>query len=157
MIRFIARILIGMLGLWLAAFLLPKHISYSDLTSLLIAAVVLGIANAIVRPILVVLTLPISIITLGLFLFVINGLVLWLVGHFVPGFHVVGFLDAILGAIIVGLSAGSATSCWGRRRLRPGAKPCRHRRARPGDPFLRVSNGWGSHPAYPWLPGPARP
>ena len=103
MIRFILRILIGALGLWLAAFLLPAHISYHSTLDLLIAAVILGIANAIVRPILIVLTLPISILTLGLFLFVVNGAVFWLVGHFSPGFHVHGFLDAILGAIIVGL------------------------------------------------------
>jgi len=103
MIRFILRILIGAFGLWLAAFLLPQHISYHSTLDLLIAAVILGIANAIVRPILIVLTLPFTIITLGLFLFVINGLVLWLVGHFSPGFHVHGFLDAILGAIVVGL------------------------------------------------------
>jgi len=103
MIRFIIRLLIGALGLWLAAFLLPAHISYDSPVALLIAAVALGIANAIVRPILIVLTLPFTVITLGLFLFVINGLMLWLVGHFVPGFHVQGFLDAILGAIIVGL------------------------------------------------------
>jgi putative membrane protein len=103
MIRFILRVLIGALGLWLAAFLLPTHISYHSVLDLVIAALILGIANAIVRPILIVLTLPFTIITLGLFLFVINGLVLWLVGHFSPGFHVHGFLSAILGAIIVGL------------------------------------------------------
>jgi putative membrane protein len=103
MIRFILRILVGALGLWLAAVLLPDHISYASVVDLVIAAIILGLANAIVRPILIVLTLPFTIITLGLFLFVINGLVLWLVGHFSPGFHVHGFLYAILGAIIVGL------------------------------------------------------
>ena len=102
MIGFIIRVLIGMAGLWLAAFLI-HGIQYDSLLALLIAAVILGIANAIVRPILIILTLPISILTLGLFLFVVNGAVFWLVGHFSPGFHVHGLLNAILGAIVTGL------------------------------------------------------
>ena len=102
MIGFIIRVLIGAAGLWLAAFLI-HGIQYDSLTALIIAAVILGIANAIVRPILIVLTLPISILTLGLFLFVVNGAVFWLVGQLPFGFHVHGLLNAILGAIVTGL------------------------------------------------------
>jgi len=102
MIGFIIRVLLGMAGLWLAAFLI-HGIHYDTLLALLIAAVILGIANAIVRPILIILTLPISILTLGLFLFVVNGVVFWLVGQFSPGFHVHGLFNAILGAIVTGL------------------------------------------------------
>jgi putative membrane protein len=102
MIGFIIRVLIGAAGLWVAAYFI-HGISYDSLLALLIAAVILGIANAIVRPILIILTLPITIITLGLFLLVVNGAVLWLVGHFSPGFHVHGLISAILGAIITGL------------------------------------------------------
>ena len=104
MIRFILRILIGAFGLWLAAFLLPQHISYGSTLDLLIAAVILGIANAIVRPILIVLTLPFTIITLGLFLWVINGLMLELVALFLHGFQVHGLIAAMLGSIVVGLT-----------------------------------------------------
>ena len=103
MFGFIIRLLIGAAGLWLAAFLIPKGIHYDTLLALIIAAAILGVANAIVRPILIVLTLPISILTLGLFLFVVNGVVFWLVGQLPFGFHVDGLLNAILGAIVTGL------------------------------------------------------
>lgn len=65
------------------------------------AALVLGILNAIVRPVLVVLTLPITVVTLGLFLLVLNGLMLWLTSLIVRGFVVEGFLAALLGAILM--------------------------------------------------------
>jgi len=64
----------------------------------------LGIVNAIVRPVLIILTLPFTIITLGLFLLVINGLMLELVAFFLHGFHVHGLFAAILGSIVVGLT-----------------------------------------------------
>jgi len=102
MIGFIIRLLIGAAGLWLAAFLI-HGIHYESLVALIIAAAILGIANAIVRPILIILTLPISILTLGLFLFVVNGAVFWLVGQLPIGFHVHGLFNAILGAIVTGL------------------------------------------------------
>jgi len=71
-------------------------------TALLIAALVFGIANAIVRPILLLLSLPFIVITLGLFVFLVNGFVLWLTGKVVPGFHVDTFWAGVLGAIILG-------------------------------------------------------
>jgi len=71
----------------------------SFLTALLVA-IVLGFVNAIIRPILVILTLPVTILTLGLFIFVINGLLFWAVGSFWPGFHVNGFWAAVFGAIV---------------------------------------------------------
>lgn len=66
----------------------------------ILAALALGLVNAIIRPILVLLTLPVTLITLGLFIFVINGLLFWLVANFVPGFHVAGFWAGVLGAIV---------------------------------------------------------
>jgi len=66
----------------------------------LIAALVLGLINTFIRPVLVLLTLPATVLTLGLFIFVINGLLFWFVGSFVQGFHVAGFWSAILGAIV---------------------------------------------------------
>jgi len=65
----------------------------------MIVALVLGLVNAVIRPVLVVLTLPVTIITLGLFIFVINGLLFWFVASFVDGFVVAGFWPAVFGAI----------------------------------------------------------
>jgi putative membrane protein len=69
----------------------------------MIVAVVLGLVNALIRPLLVVLTLPITILTLGLFIFVINGLMFWFVASFVEGFVVAGFWPAVFGAIVYGI------------------------------------------------------
>ena len=99
-IRFVLRALISALGLWVASMLL-SGIEVGSLGSLLAAAVLLGLANAIVRPILVILTLPITLITLGLFLLVINGLMVLLVSHLLHGFHVHGLMTAILTSVIV--------------------------------------------------------
>lgn len=66
----------------------------------LIAALILGFVNAIVRPVLVVLTLPVTFVTLGLFIFVINGLMFWVVAQLVSGFHVAGFWSAVFGALL---------------------------------------------------------
>jgi putative membrane protein len=71
----------------------------------LIAAVVLGLVNAIVRPILVVLTLPITFLTLGLFLFIINAITIWFAGSITPGFHVYGFVPALIGSIVLTIVA----------------------------------------------------
>ncbi|MBU0531577.1 MAG: phage holin family protein [Candidatus Uhrbacteria bacterium] len=69
----------------------------------LLAALVLGLANAVVRPLIFILTLPVTIITLGLFTFVINALMLWLTASVVPGFEITGFVPAVMGAIILWL------------------------------------------------------
>jgi putative membrane protein len=71
--------------------------------SAVVAALVLGLVNALIRPILVVLTLPVTIITLGLFLFVINALLFWLVAEIVKGFAVQGFVSALVGSILYSL------------------------------------------------------
>jgi len=69
----------------------------------LVAALVLGLINALIRPLLVLLTLPVTIVTLGLFIFVINGLLFWAVGSFITGFHVSGFWSGVFGAIVYSL------------------------------------------------------
>jgi len=76
----------------------------------LIAALILGLINAVIRPILVLLTLPLTLITLGLFIFVINGLLFWFVASFVKGFHVAGFWPAVFGAIVYSLISWAATA-----------------------------------------------
>jgi putative membrane protein len=69
----------------------------------LVAALVLGLINTLIRPLLVVLTLPVTLLTLGLFIFVINGLLFWWVGSLITGFHVNGFWSGVFGAIVYSL------------------------------------------------------
>ena len=73
-------------------------------------ALVLGLINTLIRPILVILTLPVTILTLGLFIFVINGLLFWAVGSFVPGFHVAGFWSGVFGAIVYSIISWALSS-----------------------------------------------
>jgi putative membrane protein len=75
-------------------------IKVDSFTTALIVAIVLGLINTLIRPLLVLLTLPVTILTLGLFIFVINGLLFWAVGSFMPGFHVGGFWAGVFGAIV---------------------------------------------------------
>jgi len=91
------------LGLWLAARLI-SGIHVEDEMTLLGAALILGVVNAIVRPILVFMTLPITFLSLGLFLWVVNGAMIGLVAWLVPGFGVSGLWPAMLGSLIVGLT-----------------------------------------------------
>ena len=86
-----------------ALFALPylmSSITVDSIVTALIAALVLGLINTVVRPILVLLTLPVTILTLGLFIFVINGLLFWFVGSFIEGFTVGGFWAGVFGAIV---------------------------------------------------------
>jgi len=96
---FIVRWVVNALAVMLAAYLIPG-VSVRDFWSALIAAIVIGLVNAIVRPLAIVLTLPINIITLGLFTLVINALMFWLASAVVPGFHVNGFWPAFGGALV---------------------------------------------------------
>ena len=94
--------LINTVALIAVAYLMPS-IKVADFTTALIAALVLGLVNAIIRPVLVLLTLPVTLLTLGLFIFVINGLLFWFVGSFIKGFVVEGFWAGFFGAIIFSL------------------------------------------------------
>jgi putative membrane protein len=89
-------------GLWLAAQIVPG-IEVRSTSSVLAAAVILGLMNAIIRPIVIILTLPLTIVTLGLFLFVINAAMLWGTSLFLHGFMVRGFVAALLGSIVISL------------------------------------------------------
>ncbi len=100
---FILRLIINMVAILIIAYLFPGFIEVDSFWSALVAAFLLGIANAIVKPILVFFTLPLTIITLGLFLLVINGWMLWLVSILVRGFHVSGFWGAMIGAILISI------------------------------------------------------
>ena len=94
--------LINTVALILVAYLLPG-VNIASFTAALVAALVLGLVNTVIRPILVLLTLPVTILTLGLFIFVINGLLFWFVGSFIQGFQVAGFWWGVLGAIVYSL------------------------------------------------------
>lgn len=86
-----------------ALFAVPYLMHSVDVTSIgaaLVAALLLGLVNTLIRPLLLLLTLPVTVLTLGLFIFVINGLLFWLVAQLVDGFHVDSFGSAILGALL---------------------------------------------------------
>lgn len=101
--------LINALALMAVAYLLPG-IAVESFVTALVAALVLGLVNAIVRPVLVLLTLPVTILTLGLFIFVLNGLLFWMVGTWLEGFEVGGFWPAVLGAILFSLVSWALSS-----------------------------------------------
>ena len=100
MIGFLLRAVITAAGLYLATQWVPG-VHINNTTTLLIAAVLLGVVNAIVKPIAFILTLPVTILTLGLFLFVLNAAMVALVAWMLPGFHLDSFKAALLTAIIV--------------------------------------------------------
>lgn len=98
--NFILRFLLNGFAVLLTAYLLPG-VHVKDYLTALIVAVVLAVANVIVKPILVVLTIPITILTLGLFLLVINAVIILLVDHFIPEFSVNGFWWALAFSLIM--------------------------------------------------------
>jgi len=104
MTGFLVRAAVVAVGLWLASQIVPG-IEFRSPETLIAAALLLGIVNAFVRPILVILTFPITLLTLGLFLLVINGLMIELVSYFLKGFIVTGFWPAVFAAIVVSLTS----------------------------------------------------
>lgn len=91
--------MLNALALLGVAYFVPG-ITVSNFTAALIAAAVIGLVNMLIKPILLILTLPVTIITLGLFIFVINGILFWLVGNFLDGFDVKTLMAGIIGAIV---------------------------------------------------------
>jgi putative membrane protein len=106
---FLLRVVIVAAGLWVASKLVPG-IEITDGWSLLWAALVLGIMNAVVRPVLIIMTLPLTILTLGLFLLVINAAMLSLVAWMLDGVMVSGFWSAFFGAIVISITGWLASS-----------------------------------------------
>ncbi len=100
--KLVLRWLLNALALWVTDKLLPG-ITISGIDHLLLAALVIGLINALIRPVLLVLTIPITVLTLGLFLLVLNALLFWLAAAIVPGFLVAGFWWAFLGAMIIAI------------------------------------------------------
>ena len=87
----------------------PLSFRVEDFGTAMVAALVLGLINTFIRPVLKLLTLPINFLTLGLFGLVLNGLLLKLAAGFVPGLHIVGFLPAVLGAVILSVISSILT------------------------------------------------
>src|SRR5215467_6042598 len=104
---FLLRVVVNALAL--AASILPG-IEVDGFIPALAAGVLLGLVNAFVRPILLILTLPITLLTLGLFLLVLNGFCFWLVASLVKGFHVAGFGSALLGSLVVSVVSWIVTA-----------------------------------------------
>jgi putative membrane protein len=113
-IGFLLRSLVAALGLWLAAVWVPG-IAIEGTWTLIGAALLLGVVNAVVRPLLIILTLPITLVTLGLFLLVVNAAMLGLVAWMFDGFTIAGFWPALFGALIVGLTGWLASYFIGPR------------------------------------------
>jgi putative membrane protein len=105
---FILRTLIGMLGLFLASTLL-SGVQIIGIGTFILSAIFLGIVNAIIRPILFVLTLPITIVTVGLFIFVLNAAMFGLVAALFDNFQVAGFWSALFGSLIVSFTTTIAS------------------------------------------------
>ena len=111
--RFIVRAIFAALGLWISAQVTPG-VSFDSLGALLAAAVLLGVVNAFVRPVVTVLTLPLAVLRLGLFLLVVNAAMLGLVSVLLHGFHVRGLGPGIIAAVVTGV-----TSWIGHMLIRP--------------------------------------
>jgi putative membrane protein len=113
-IRFLLRAAIAALGLWVATRWVPG-LRIDDAATLLLAGLLLGVVNAVVRPVAVLLTLPFTLLTLGLFLFVINAAMLALVAQLLPGMHIDNFKSALLGTVIVGFAGWLGSWLFTRR------------------------------------------
>jgi len=111
---FLARFLLTAFGLWMADSLLVG-VRFDSVAALWWAALALGLVNAVLRPIIIVLTLPLTLLTLGLFVFVVNGAMVLLVAALMPAFHVEGLTAAILASIVVGLTGWVASALIGHR------------------------------------------
>ncbi|HZZ35699.1 MAG TPA: phage holin family protein [Caulobacteraceae bacterium] len=112
MVRFILRALVSALGFWLAAKIV-KGVHVEGWQALILAGLALGIANAFVRPILTFFTLPLTIVTLGLFLIVVNALMVKLVDWVIPGIRIEGLLAAIFTTIVIWFTSLVANAVFG--------------------------------------------
>jgi len=108
--RLILLWVLNALALLAVAWLLPSSIHVASFVTALWAALVLGLINAILRPLLILLTLPATLLTLGLFIFVVNGLMFWLAGSMLEGFVVGGFWSGVFGSILYSVVSWALSS-----------------------------------------------
>ena len=109
---FLLRAAFASLGLWLATLILPG-LAFRDAQTLILAALLLGVVNAVVRPLIIVLTLPITVVTMGLFLLVVNAGMMGLVAWLIDGFKIQGFGTALAASLIVSLCTAIASALVG--------------------------------------------
>jgi putative membrane protein len=102
--KFIVRAVFAAIGLWLSS-MLVAGLAFTDTGSLILAAILLGLVNAVLRPILFILTLPLTLITLGLFLLILNAAMIGLVAVMLQGFIVDGLWPGLVAAIVTGLTS----------------------------------------------------
>jgi putative membrane protein len=100
--QLLIKLIVMALSVYVAAYIIPG-VKIDSITSLLVVSLVLGAVNAFVKPILVLLTLPLTIVTLGIFLLILNGALVLFVGSIVPGFHVQSLISAVLFSIVVSI------------------------------------------------------
>ena len=103
LVRFLIRWLVSSLGLWIAAGLLGSSISYDNTTAIVVGGLVLALVNIIIKPIVVILSLPAILISLGLFMIVINGLMVFLASKLYPSLHITSIWAAIFAGMVIGL------------------------------------------------------
>ncbi len=103
--QFIITWIVTALSLLITAYLVPG-LTIDGASAAAVGAIILGLVNAIVKPLLILLTLPLTFLTLGLFLLVVNAMTLGLVGYFTPGFTIDGFFPALIGSIVLSLVSG---------------------------------------------------
>ncbi len=101
--RLVVRWLVSSLGLWIAANLLSTNITYKSIYVIIVAGLVLALINTIIKPILVILSLPAIVLTLGLFMVIINGLTVYLASRLYTPLHITDFWAAIFAGIVIGL------------------------------------------------------
>jgi putative membrane protein len=111
---FLIRLALNVVGLWIATEIVPG-IHIEGASTFIVAGLLLGIVNAIVRPVVLILTLPFTVLTLGLFILVINAAMLGLVSWLVQDFQITGFWAALFGAIVVGITGWLGSSFIGER------------------------------------------
>ena len=102
--KLILHVLVVALALLFSAYVIPG-IEVDSVYVAIIAALILGLLNLVVRPVLFLLTLPLTILTFGLFSFVLNALIFWFAASFIEGFSVSGFIPALLGSVVVALAS----------------------------------------------------
>jgi putative membrane protein len=112
MVGFLLRAAIAALGLWVASEILDGLV-FESTAKLIVSALILGVVNAFVRPLAFILTLPLTVLTLGLFLLVLNAGMVALVAWIVPGFEISGFWTAVGAALVVSLVSWAASSAIG--------------------------------------------
>ena len=113
--RLVLLWILNAVALLAVAYIVPA-IQVSSFGAALIAALLLGLINSVVRPLLLLLTLPVTLLTLGLFIFVINGLMFWLAGSLIEGFSVSGFWPAVAGSLVYSVVSWALTSLLAGKR-----------------------------------------